>query len=55
MLFGKKDPICGMREKKRTGMHAHGKWFCHENCLNVYEKEYDEKIRNKPENKGCCH
>lgn len=55
MLFGlikRKDPICGMKEVKGTGLEANGKWFCHKNCA----KEYEEKSKEcKSGYKDCCH
>ena len=49
MWFKKKDPICGMKQKKGTGIEKHGQWFCSSNCLNAFEKGL-----KKSSKKGCC-
>lgn len=54
MLFGlikRKDPMCGMKEEKGTGIEQHGKWFCNANCVKEYEKQMKE---NKMQHKDCC-
>ncbi|MBS3158565.1 hypothetical protein J4206_04725 [Candidatus Woesearchaeota archaeon] len=38
-LFGKRDPICGMKEAKGTGIYADSQWFCSEDCKQKYEDE----------------
>jgi YHS domain-containing protein len=38
-LFKRKDPICGMKEVKGTGIENEGKWFCSEACLEGYKKQ----------------
>lgn len=50
-IFRKKDPICGMKENKNSGISKHGEWFCSAECLKKYEKENTEK---KAKKHGCC-
>lgn len=53
-LFKKVDPICGMKEKKGTGIYDKDtkNWFCSEECkTKFYEKM--KKANSKP--MGCCH
>ncbi|HLC80242.1 MAG TPA: hypothetical protein VJG31_00555 [Candidatus Nanoarchaeia archaeon] len=49
-LFGKKDPVCGMKEEKGKGIKKHEKWFCSQNCLKAYEKNVKPTAK-----KNCCH
>lgn len=37
--MNKTDPICGMKGH----IHAHGKWFCSENCIKKYEEKNNLK------------
>lgn len=55
-LFGRKDPICGMKEEKGTGVEKDGKWFCNEACLKDYEKQKKspQAGMRKKGNCGCC-
>ncbi len=54
-LFGKKDPVCGMKEKKGEGILKSGKWFCSKECLNEYERQQKtgEKRTNHASH-SCC-
>ncbi len=36
-LFSRKDPICGMKERKGKGFENAGKWFCSKDCMNKYK------------------
>lgn len=38
-LFGRRDPICGMKEAKDHGILAYSQWFCSEGCKQKYEEE----------------
>ena len=48
-LFTKKDPVCGMKEKKGTGIEKAGNWFCSERC----EKEFSKK-QGAHQSHGYC-
>lgn len=55
-LFGKKDPVCGMKEEKGKGTQKHGKWFCSDGCVKEYEKQMDSPGAGsqKKGRCGCC-
>ncbi len=38
-LFGRRDPICGMKEAKGHGIDAYSQWFCSKECKEKYEEE----------------
>jgi len=51
-LFRKKDPVCGMKEEKGKGLHAHDNWFCNKQCL----EQYEQRAEKQSEKGGsCCH
>ncbi len=51
-LFGKKDPVCGMKEEKGKGISKHGEWFCSEACLKKFEA--GERKHAEHSGHGCC-
>ncbi|MBS3155462.1 hypothetical protein J4404_03110 [Candidatus Woesearchaeota archaeon] len=51
-LLKRKDPVCGMTEKKEKGFEKNGKWFCSKDCLNKFEKE--AKSEHHHSHHGCC-
>ncbi len=53
-LFGRKDPVCGMKEEKGKGLEKHGKWFCAEDCAKEYEKQEKRASMRKKGSCGCC-
>lgn len=56
-LFGKKDPVCGMKEEKGKGIGKDGTWFCSEGCVKEYEKRMASPEADAPKKShrcGCC-
>ena len=56
-IFAKKDPICGMRQKKGQGMidEKSGHWFCSENCRKEFENAKEGHSTKMKSHGGCCH
>ncbi len=56
-LLRRKDPICGMKETKGTGMERHGKWFCSNDCVKKFEEQKKDGAKHGVAhgNRSCCH
>lgn len=48
--FKKKDPICGMKQKRNNGIEESGQWFCSQNCLG----EYKTLLKKQSKKRSCC-
>jgi len=50
-FFKKKDPICGMKKEEGKGFEKYNEWFCSKNCLEQYENDRKQALKQKP---SCC-